>query len=650
MLKTHFCNALVSGLCLTIFALPGCAQQPEPAAKPTVAAARNQPLLHPLFSDNAVLQRDRAIQIWGWAAPNSTVNFKFDDEQQTAVAAADGRWAANLKARAAGGPHALEVSVAGTTIKRENIFFGDVWLCSGQSNMEWPVNAAKDAATEKADADHPQIRLLTIPHVFSETPNSTFDKESWQVCSPQTVGQFSAVAYFFGRKLGDELKVPIGLIDSSWGGTLVEAWTSAPALGTMEDFKVALANVGKDDGATAQQKLADWWDNDPGTKAHYERPDTDDSDWKTATLPGLWEQNGFANFDGVMWVRKTVDVPAEWANRALTLDLGTIRNSDHTFWNGARIGITIGNKKPSVYNVSAAQVKAGRNVIAVRVLNTVGDGGFAGPKLSLQNGGETVALDGEWKVKQGLALKDFPPRATEQTLNQHTPTALYNGMIAPLLPAQVKGVIWYQGEGNAKRAAQYRTLLPTLIKDWRARFGEPLPFHIVQLAGYLAPDARPTDGDWAYLREAQLLTSQTVPDTGLAVAVDIGEEKSIHPVNKQDVGLRLALVALEKTYGQKIESSGPTLKSFAVVGNAIQLRFDHAQGLNLKGEANRVFSVGNGDGQFFWAIPKIEGDTITIANAALPAPTQARFAWSNNPRAALYNEAGLPASPFRTDK
>ena len=650
MHKTHLCNTLIAGLCLTVSALPGCAQQPVVAAKPAVTVAQNQPLLHPLFSDNAVLQRDRTIQIWGWTAPNATVNFKFDDDAQTVVAAADGRWMANIKAGAAGGPHVLEVTSAGATVRRENILLGDVWLCSGQSNMEWPVSASKDAAPEKAAADRPQIRLLSIPHVFSETPNPTFDKANWQVCSPQTVGAFSAVGYFFGRKLNDELKVPIGLIDSSWGGTLAEAWTSAPALETMGDFKAALANIGKDDGATAQEKLADWWDNDPGTKAHYERPDTDDSDWKTATLPGVWEENGFADFDGVMWYRKTIDVPAAWAGRALKLDLGTIQNSDHTFWNGARVGITIGNKKASVYNVPAAQNKAGRNVIAVRVFNTAGEGGFAGPKLSLQNGGETVSLDGEWKVKQGLPLKDFPPRPTDQVLNQHTPTALYNGMIAPLVPAQIKGVIWYQGESNAKRAEQYRTLLPTLIKDWRAHFGEPLPFYIVQLAGYLAPDARPTDGPWSYLREAQLLTSQNIPDSGLAVAIDVGEEKSIHPINKQDVGSRLALVALEKTYGQNIESSGPTLKSTKVVGNAIQLQFDHAQGLNLKGEANRVFAVGNGDGKFFWAIPKIEGDTITISNAALPAPTQARFGWSNNPRAALYNEAGLPASPFRTDK
>ena len=329
------------------------------------------------------------------------------------------------------------------------------------------------------------------------------------------------------------------------------------------------------------------------------------------------------------------------------MSLGAIDDSDTTFWNGAIVGETQGHDKPRLYRVPGAQVKAGRNLIAVRVLDSGGAGGLTGPALSLRLGEEKIALDGPWKIRIGAPLGDLP--ALPQPLNQNTPTTLYNGMIAPLVPAQIKGAIWYQGESNAGNARQYRTLLPALIRDWRARFGEPLPFYIVQLANFMPPDELPRNDPWPHLREAQSLTDKTVPDTGLAVTTDVGEAKDIHPKNKQDVGLRLALQALKKTYGQNVRADGPTLKSAEVRGGEIALKFDNAQGLTLKGEANRVFAVAGADGQYFWAGPTIQGDTVYLSTPDVPAPVHARFGWASNPRANLYNAAGLPASPFRTD-
>ena len=433
------------------------------------------PLLHPLFSDNAVLQRDSPLTIWGWTTPGQVVTVQFDGVAQTVNADDNGRWEAGVAAHAAGGPYALEVASNGQTQTRQNLLFGDLWLCSGQSNMEWTIDNSNEAEAEIAAADFPDIRLLHVPRMTQKAPAETFEGD-WQVCGPQTVGNFSAVGYFFGRKLQNELNIPIGLIGSSWGGTPAESWTSASALQTMDDFK-ELAPV-----------------------------------------------------------------------------------ADH-----------------------------------------------------------------------------------------NSPTALYNGMIAPLLPAQIKGAIWYQGESNAGRAAQYRTLLPTLIGDWRARFGEPLPFYIVQLANYLAPDETPCDDAWPHLREAQALTAAKMPDSGLAVAIDIGEADDIHPRNKQDVGLRLALLALKQTYGFDVEASGPVLRDFQTEGDALILTFDFARNLSLKGDSDRVFAIAGADGVYHWATPTIGGDTIILRSPAVEAPANARFGWSNNPRANLYNDAGLPAAPFRTD-
>ena len=458
---------------------------------PTVLDGK--PLLHPLFSENAVLQRDRIISIWGWAQPGTAVEIKLDGRRQTANAGQDNRWAVSIPPHAAGGPHTLTVTniKTGESIQRQNILFGDVWLCSGQSNMAYDVRGANNAEKEIAAADYPQLRLLRIPGSLTATPQQTFDRGAWQECTPKSIIEFAGVGYFFGRDLHQALKVPIGLIDSSASGTVAQAWVSAPALAAMADFK------------------------------------------------------------------QTV---------------------------------------------------------------------------------ETLTA---------------PSRTPTPITDPNTPTVLFNGKIAPLLPVQLKGIIWYQGESNGDRrpqAVQYRTLLPILVNDWRKHFGEKTPFYIVQLSNFRHTHDQPNNTDvWPLLREAQFMASQDLK-APLVVTMDLGEVTNVHYHNKQEVGIRLMKAVMNHTYGSAEEGSGPMFRSAKVGGASIELVFDHAEGLYLKGDINRAFAIAGADKKFFWATPKISGATVTLQSADVPVPLYARFAWSDNPLSALYNAENLPASPFRTSQ
>ena len=624
-------------------------------ATPVVSSLEGKPFLHPLFSENAVLQRDRTISLWGWTLPGTTVNVELGAQKQTARAGNDGRWSVSIPPQGAGGPHTLNVSApTGESAIRRNILFGDVWLCSGQSNMAYDYRGALNPEAERAAANYPNLRLLRIPGTLTAGPQQSFVDASWKVATPENILDFSGTGYFFGRDLHKKLKVPIGLIDSSASGTVAQAWVSAPSLSSMPDFKPAVDTLQKSADATGtyEQQLTAWWQSDAGTVAHQEAADFDDSGWKTLSAPGNFEGKGFPNFDGVMWLRRTVDVPAAWAGRDLRLNLGYIDDMDTTYWNGVQVGSTGEFLKTRDYVIPGAQVKAGRNVIAIRVLDTGGGGGFSDEALSLRNGNDSISLSGDWKAKAGAELKTLPPVPLQIT-DANTPTVLYNGKIAPLLPGQIKGILWYQGESNGDRpeqAVQYRALLPLLINDWRAKFGAQTPFYIVQLANFRAPHDQPNDSDvWPLVREAQLQTSKAL-NAPLVVTVDIGEANDVHYKNKQEVGARLAQSVLKNTYGQNIQSSGPTFRAAKPVGSALQLSFDNAQGLNLKGDDNRVFAIAGADKKFRWATPRINGDTVTLSNPDVPAPLYARFGWSDNPRAALYNAAGLPASPFRTSQ
>jgi sialate O-acetylesterase len=628
-----------------------------------VSAAPAGPFVHPLFSENMVLQRGIECPVWGWAAPGEAVTVSMAGKSAQASAGADGKWMARLGPFEAGGPHRLTVEGKTERVAFGNVLVGDVWICSGQSNMQMSVSSSNNADQEIAGANQPLIRLFTVPNVTALEPQTTVNG-TWQLCTPETIPWFTAVGYFFGRTLEQELKVPIGLINSSWGGTICEAWTSGPALKSdVPEFAPAVTEIERlaaeaAKGAQDYAKImADWYaQNDPGSAEGlgWADPALATADWGTMQLPGAWEQGGFGDWDGVAWFRKTVDLPAGWAGKEATLHLGPIDDQDTTWVNGVRVGATEVYNAPRDYAVPAGVLKAGANVIAVRALDTGGIGGLNGrpEQLSLEAGGlATVPLAGEWKCRQSTpmsATTPVPPRADG---NPNIVTVLYNAMIAPLTPFAIKGAIWYQGESNADRAEQYGRLLPAMIRDWRAHFGVgDFPFLIVSLANFMAVDAEPRNDPWPNLREAQWLTTKRVPNAELAITIDIGDAVDIHPKNKQEVGRRLALAALGTTSGQKIEYSGPVYKSMEVEGTKARLAFTHVTGgLEAKGGKLEGFAIAGADGKFVWADAVIDGDTVVVSSPAVTAPTVVRYGWGNNPVCTLYNGEGLPAVPFRTD-
>jgi sialate O-acetylesterase len=553
-------------------------------------------------------------------------------------------------------------------VEVKDILVGDVWLCSGQSNMEWDVNSSDNAPAEIAAANYPKIRLFTVPKKVAVAPTETVDA-SWEVCSPATVPGFSAVGYFFGRELNRETGIPIGLIDSTWGGTVAEAWTSAEALETMDDFKAAVADVRDQKGgpgnaqARFERSMAAWWKkNDPGSaeQPSWSDPKFDANAWKSMKLPGHWEGQGLPEFDGVVWFRKEFDLPEAWAGKDLELHLGPIDDRDTTFINGTEVGSRDNWLAARDYKVPAGVAKPGRNVIAIRMLDTAGPGGAFGEakgmKLELAGDAkekpEPIALAGDWRFKDSTPMGRLsnPPEPPGSSPNRVT--VLYNGMIAPLQPFPIQGAIWYQGESNAGRAKQYRKLLPTMIADWRGGFESgDFPFLIVQLANFMAVKKQPAESSWAELREAQFLTTKALPGVGIALAIDIGEANDIHPRNKQEVGRRLALDALATTYGKDIEFSGPIFKTMEVQGKTIKLSFDHVgAGLVAKGGGKlEGFAIAGDDGKFTWAEAVIDGDAIMVSSPEVAKPVKVRYAWADNPICNLYNQAGLPAVPFRTD-
>jgi sialate O-acetylesterase len=630
-----------------------------------------KPFLHPLFSDNMVLQRDRPVPIWGWTQPGRKVTVRIAEKTATAIADAQGKWMVKIGPLPAGGPYTVSVS-GPASVTLNNVLAGDVWVCSGQSNMAMGIGNVNNAEQEIADANYPQIRLFTVPNTIATEPAVLLSRDPvqlmgiWSVCTPKTVATggwngFSAVGYFFGRDLYQQLRIPIGLIHTSWGGTPAEAWTSADALKSLPDFRPALDQLAAENTdqshLTFAQKMEAWWaKNDPGSAsgAGWAAPDFDASAWKTMTLPTVWEKAGLPGFDGIVWFRKEIALPEAAAGAEAMLHLGPIDDRDTTWVNGVKVGQTNEYTIPRDYKLPAGTLRAGKNLIAVRVLDTGGDGGIYGAadQMKLEVGGQSFPLAGDWLYQASTPLSKTSPAPQRIGEDPTFPTVLYNGMISPLLPYGIKGAIWYQGEANVGRAAQYRKLLPTLIGDWRSRFqsGE-FPFFIVQLANFMETPAEPREDAWAELCEAQQMTARTVPRTGLAVSIDIGDAKDIHPKNKQEVGRRLALNALALVYGQKVEYSGPVYRSMKQEGNAIRLTFTHVgDGLVPKGgDRLEGFAIAGEDKHFVWADAKIEGSTVVVSSPKVPNPVAVRYAWASNPVCNLYNRAGLPASPFRTD-
>ncbi len=642
---------------------------------PGVQAAP-RPFISELFSDNMVLQRGLKAPLWGWTTPGQKVRVDFTGMtvqngkkpravklSSTVRAGKDGKWMARIgPLPPAGGPYTLTIE-GPKKLAFNNVMIGDVWLCSGQSNMGFGVGGANNATEEIAAADHPDLRLFTVANEISSEVRDTLPATvngGWKVSNPQTVPGFSAVAYFFGRDLQRELNVPIGLIHASWGGTIAEAWMSANALKTLPDFRqrvldIEAANV-KNQGLPPDltPETLDWWaKNDPGSvKNLWAAPDLNDADWKTMALPANWEDAGLPDFDGVAWFRRTIDLPDSWNGKAATLHLGPIDDRDTTWVNGVRVGGAHSFAAPRDYDLAPGVLKAGRNTIAVRVY----DGGYGGgiygkaEDMKLESAAGTLPLAGDWKYRASTELKNLPPMPASMSADANVPTLIYNSMIAPLVPFGIKGAIWYQGESNAWRAYQYRSILPVLINDWRAQWQQGnFPFYIVQLANFTPQPQTPGDSDWAEFREAQYLTTKTVPNTGLASAIDLGDANDVHPRDKQNVGKRLALTALAKTYGQKLEYSGPEYQSMKIEGDKIRLKFTHAAGIKAQDGEVKGFAIAGADKKWQWANAKIEGDSIVVSAPQGLAPVAVRYAWANNPDANLTNDANLPAVSFRTD-
>lgn len=605
-----------------------------------------------IFTDNMVLQRDKPIKIWGWAAKGESVTVSFNNQKLKTKADANGNWLITLAATSYGGP--FEMTVAGkNSIVYKNILVGDVWICSGQSNMEWTLINTNNAKKEIAESSYPNIRLFTVEKETSYRPLNNV-KGKWEVCGPSTTGNFSAVAYFFARKLQADLNIPIGLINSSWGGTNVQTWISWDLIGKRDLYKNANIDQLEKENAGMRQKQEEFltaMKNDKGESEKWYDPNTAASDWKKMKLPQLWEATEVGNADGIVWFRKEFELPTNLEGKPVKLSLGPIDDNDITYVNGTKVGATNSYNEDRLYSVDPAFLKKGKNVITIKVSDFGGGGGIYGDaaKLWIGNDDQHLSLAGEWQYKLSvtnvsMGLRDYGPNSF--------PSLLYNAMIAPIINYAIKGGIWYQGESNTWEAYNYRSLFADMINNWRSKWGYEFPFFWVQLANFMKPAENPVQSSWAELRDAQSFTL-SMPQTGQAVIIDIGEANDIHPRNKQDVGLRLALAAEKVAYGKDIVYSGPVYKSMSINGNRITLSFSNiGGGLMAKDKYGylRGFSIAGSDQKFVWAKAIIEGDKVIVFSDAISSPVAVRYAWADNPDDAnFYNKDGLPASPFRTD-
>lgn len=626
-----------------------------------------------LFSDNMVLQRDRPVPIWGWSKPGDRVAVEFAGQKKTATADAAGKWMVTLDPM----PVSTEPRelVAGDC-RVKNVLVGDVWFCSGQSNMQMAVGESANAAAEMAAADFPYLRLFSVPQVAKLEPQTDVEA-AWRVCSPATVKPFSAAAYFFAREIWQATGIPLGLITCTWGGTQIEPWLSreallsdplaGPAVARI-DAKLATpegrAEIANPPAFDVNQWVSQQGRPDPGNDgfgAGWAAFDFADSQWPVMEIPRTWQTAGH-NCSGVFWFRREVNLPASAAGKELVLHLGLCDKTDITYFNGTPVGVTGFETKSCwsvsrVYQIPGQLVRAGRNVITTRVHSNYFQGGLIGPAANMQlvsPNAPAIPLTGPWRYKIeydfGYIEPALPPGPPPGSGNSNTPHILYDSMVTPLVPAAIRGILWYQGESNVSRARHYRQLFPLLIRDWRRTFGQPdLPFYFVQIANHGMPQSAPVENGQAELREAQTMTLSE-PHTGMAVAFDVGEADDIHPKNKQAVGQRLARHALAKVYGRQVVCNGPLYRSHRVEGDTIRIEFDQAIGLKTNdGKAVKGFVIAGRDKKFEWAEAWIDGTTVLVRSDLVRQPVSVRYAWANNPLANLYNGEGLPASSFRTD-
>lgn len=615
-----------------------------------------------LISDGMVLQRNADVKIWGWAAKNENISVNFIDSTYQTKADNNGNWFIMLSNLNAGGPFTMTI-FSSDTVKINDILIGDVWVCSGQSNMELTMKRVSPIYKKEIEnSENKFIRYFEVPDKYNfNSPQKDFQNVKWQSANPQTVLNFSAVSYFFGKELYDKYKIPIGLINSALGGSPVEAWMSEDALKNFpkyyneaQKFKdsALIKKIQDEDNARINAWYNLLYQKDEGYKNPNEiwyDSSLNTSDWNTMEIPGYWANTNLGAVNGVVWFRKEINIPKSLAGKKAKLLLGRIVDADSVFVNGIFVGTTSYQYPPRRYNISAGVLKEGKNLIVIRVISNSGKGGFVKDKpykLIFEN--KEINLSGIWKFKLGAEMQPLG----SQTFIRWKPLGLFNAMLAPLLNYSIKGVIWYQGETNANYPDDYYKLFVTMIKDWRKKWNQgKFPFLFVQLPNFLESIDEPSESNWALIREAQLETL-SLPNTGMAVAIDIGEWNDIHPLNKKDVGFRLSLAAEKIAYGENIIYSGPIYQSMEIDSGKIILTFSNiGRGLAVKnGGKLNSFAIAGNDHKFIWANAKIINNKIMVWSDKIPNPAAVRYAWANNPENAnLINKEGLPASPFRTD-
>ncbi|MDQ2077055.1 sialate O-acetylesterase [Marinimicrobium sp. ABcell2] len=614
-----------------------------------------------LVSDGMVLQRDSELDLWGWADAGEQIQIAFRGAVYETEANAEGKWQVQLPPMPAGGPHKLEVSGPNRIVVRD-VLVGDVWLASGQSNMQLTMRRTEPLYGRlMAEAQNDHIREFTVPERYDfNEPQQDLEGGHWRAVAPDTIKDFSAVAYFFARRLQENQGVPIGIINASLGGSPVEAWLSEEALKAFPehleeakryrdaDFERQVIEA---DQARSQAWHQEMDERDRGLDKGEPRwlgADVDLAQWQTMSVPGYWATEDGEAVNGALWFRKSFHVPLNMAGQPAELNLGKIIDSDTAYVNGVQVGSTGYRYPPRWYHVPAGVLQAGENTLVLRVVSQGGRGGFVPDRLyELDFGRTRVDLTGDWHYRVGAAMPPLAP----QTFVRWKPLGLFNGMIAPLVNYRINGVIWYQGESNVGRADEYRDSFASLIGDWRHQWLQgDFPFVYAQLSNYLERAEEPSPSGWAQLREAQLHTLR-VPGTAMAVTVDVGEWNDIHPLNKMAVGERLAAGAQALAYGSQEVHSGPLYKDLTVKRRKVVLSFDHTgSGLALSiGDEPRGFAIAGEDREFVWAEARIKGDTIEVWSDQVRKPVAVRYGWADNPEVNLTNKEGFPASPFRTD-
>ncbi|MBK1878378.1 sialate O-acetylesterase [Pelagicoccus mobilis] len=619
-----------------------------------------------IVSDGMILQRDVSLKVWGWADAGEKVTVNFLGKSHSTKADSNGDWQLSLPPAEAGGPHSMRIT-GNNEIKLDDILIGDVWLASGQSNMTHAFNRwQEDYASEIANSKNDKIRQFSVPTTpILSGPANDVPNQSWKKANPDNLLDFTVVGYFFAKTLHDSYDVPQGIIMSCVGGTRIEAWTSEEGLKAFpKQLEIIERNKDSDyvarvnaEAKADREEVGPKKTIDQGTagEINWYDPAYKAVNWKPINIPGYWEHQGVRNLDGVVWYRREVEVPESMTGIEVTAKLGRIRNADDFYVNGQRVGGTGYEYPQRRYKIPTGVLKSGKNLLVVRVRNDSGNGGFIPDRpYQLEADGQAIDLKGTWHYRVGEVFAPATREHKQGISAQSQPSSLYNGMIAPLTNYQIRGALWYQGEANASNPQEYRQLLPNLITDWRNKWSiDELSFFIAQLPRFMDVDYLPAESNWAELREVQLKTGLTTPNTGTGINIDLGEWNDIHPAKKGIVGERLALLARSISYSDKtIVPSGPIFTSQEIKDGKIVLSFHHVgSGLvSNNGEELAHFAIAGEDKRFVWASAEIAGDKVVVSSKEVSKPRYVRYAWADNPDFAnLANKEGLPAAPFRTD-